>query len=359
MKKILAIAGMTLFASQFVSAGAEAAPCTTAGYSSTYSGACSGNAASASSAVTSSETVAIATAATAGLVSDRLSALSIGGNNQTAKANASGYQLSYSLDLDEDGKSAGDGSQKFGVWANVTGSRFLFDKASSEFDGNLMSGMVGVDYRITDHFVAGIGFGYEQTEIDTTFNEGNEESKGWTVAPYAVYSYNKNYSVNLSGGFSQLSYDMDRKDQQDKNLITGETDADRWFGALNLNGNWTNDNLVYGANIGTLYTQEKKDGFTEVGSGATTVAAETTKIGRASIGGNIGYEFFDMMTPYVKAKYSYDYQDGGSADRNTANAGLGVNFALGSSVTAGIEANASKKGDFKEAGGSASLRVNF
>ena len=359
MRKFLAIAGISLFATQFVGTEAHAADCTTAGYTTTYSAQCTGNAASASSSVTSSETVAVATAATAGLVSDRLSALSIGGNNQTAKANKAGYQLSYSLDLDEDGKSAGDGNQKFGVWANLSGSRFLFDKSDSKFDGNLKSGMIGADYRINDQIIAGLALGLEKTEIDTSFNQGNEESNGWTVAPYVAYSFDKNYSANFSAGYSQLDYDMDRKDGVDSSLIKGETDAVRYFGALNFNGNWNNDNLVYGANIGTLYSQEKKDGFTETGNGATTVAAKTTKLGRASIGGNIGYEFFDMMTPYVKAKYSYDYQDGGSADRNTAAAGLGVNFDLGSSVTAGIEGNASKKGDFKEAGGSASLRIQF
>lgn len=358
MKKLLAIAGMTLFASQFVSSGAEAASCLTTGYSTTYDS-CTGNSASAGSTVTSSETVAVATAATAGLVSDRLSALSIGGNKQTAKANNSEYQLSYNLDLDADGKSAGDGNQKFGVWMNVSGSRFLTDKTDSKFDGNLFSGMIGADYRINDQFAAGLGLGYEKTEIDTTFNEGTMDAKGWTVAPYVSYTHDKNYDVNLSGGYSLLDYDMDRKDGVDKNVITGDTDADRWFAALNFNGNWANDDLVYGASIGTLYSQEKRDAFTEVGSGGSTVAAETTKIGRASIGANVGYEFFDMMTPYVKAKYSYDYQDGGSADKNTVAGGLGINFDLGTSVTAGIEGNASKKGDFKEAGGSASLRIKF
>jgi len=358
MKKFIALAAVTLAAGQFIPTSAQAAPCTTSGYSSIYDG-CTGNSASASTAVTSSETVGVATSATAGLVSDRLSALNIGSNNSTAKASDNGYQLSYSVGLDEEGKAAGAGQQKVGVWVNFTGSRFLYDKAASEFDGNLFSGMIGADYALTDKVTAGIGFGYEKTEIDTTFNEGNEEAKGWTVAPYVSYQYNDNYSVNLSAGYSALDYDMDRIDQQNRNIITGETDATRWFGALNFNGNWTNGDLSYGANIGTLYTKEKKDGFTEVGAGASTVADNTTTIGRASIGGNIGYEFFDMMTPYVRAKYSYDYQDGGSADESSINGGLGVNFAIGSAVSAGIEANGTTKGDYKEVGGTASLRIKF
>lgn len=358
MKKFLVLSASLLAASQFISANVSAAPCTTSGYSSTYD-ACSGNSASASTAVTSSETVGVAASATASLVSDRLSALNLGGGTSTAKADGNSYQLSYNLGLDEEGKAAGDGQQKFGAWVNFSGSRFLYDKAESKYDGNLFTGMIGLDYALSDKFTVGLGVGYEKTEVDTTFNEGSQEAKGWTAAPYVSYQYNDNYSVNLSAGFSQLDYDMDRKDQQDKNIITGDTDAARWFGALNFNGNWSNDNLVYGASVGTLYTHEKKDGFTEVGSGAKTVAEETTKIGRASIGGNVGYEFFDMMTPYVRAKYSYDYQDGGSADESSVNAGLGVKFDLGSSVSAGIEANGTQKGDFKEAGGTASLRVKF
>lgn len=358
MIRLLAAAGFAFVATSFATSGAHAAPCTTSGYSSTYSG-CSGNSASSSATVTSSETVAVATSATAGLVSDRLAALTAGGSTQTAKSDASGYKLGYSLNLDEDGKAAGNGNQKFGVWFSFSGSHFLFDKADSKFDGELFSGMIGADYRVTDKVIAGIGLGYERTDVDTSFNEGNLEAKGWTVAPYVSYQYNNNYSVNVNAGYSMLDYDMDRLDQQDHNTIEGKTDANRWFGALNLNGNWTNDNLVYGATIGTMYAHEKQDGFTESGSGATTVASQTTKIGRASIGGNIGYEFFDMMTPYVKAKYNYDYQDGGSDDRNSVNAGLGVRFDLGSSVTAGIEATGTKKGDFGEVGGNANLRIQF
>ncbi|WP_417790707.1 autotransporter domain-containing protein [Terasakiella pusilla] len=358
MKKIVALAAVMIAAVHFAPTAANAAPCTSGSNSTTYSS-CSGNSASASTTVTSSVTVGVATTATESLVFERLSNLNFGKDNISAKANGDDYKFSYSLDVDEEGKAAGDGQQKVGVWVNFSGSRFLFDKPDSKFDGNIFTGMVGVDYALTDRYRVGLGLGYEKTDIDTTFNEGHEEAQGWTAAPYVSYQYNDNYSVNLSAGFSKLDYDMDRKDQLDKNTITGSTDALRWFGALNFNGNWNNDNLVYGANVGTLFSHEDKDGFTEVGSGATTVGDDITEIGRVSIGGNVGYKFFDMMTPYVRAKYSYDYQDGGSDDESSVKTGLGVNFDYGSSVSAGVEANGTLKGDYKEAGGTVFLHINF
>lgn len=356
MKKFLAIAGVTLLAGQFVSGGAQAAPCTTAGYSTTYDS-CNGNSAAASSTVTAAQTVAAAASATSGLVSDRLASITIGGKT-TAKLKSTNNSLSYSLDLDENGKAAGMGGQKFGLWTSFTGAHFDNAKADADYDGEMFSGLVGFDYRVNDKLIIGLAGGYEKTDTDTTFNEGNEEATGWTVAPYLGYAINNNFSVDLSGGYSSLDYDMDRIDQINRNTITGKTDADRIYGALNVNGNWNRNNFVYGASLGTLYVKEDKDGFTESGTGATTVASQTTKLGRVSLGLNAGYDF-GMITPYAKAKYGYDYEDGGTGDSTYLNGGLGVSFDFGSSVTAGIESTATKKGDYTDVGGTVNLRVQF
>ncbi|MDV7338632.1 autotransporter outer membrane beta-barrel domain-containing protein [Terasakiella sp. A23] len=356
MKKLLALAGVTLLAGQFVGGSAHAADCTTSGYSSTYGG-CSGNAAAASSTVTSAQTVAAASAATAGLVSNRLASITAGGQS-TAKLNTSGNKLSYSLDMDENGKAAGMGAQKFGVWIDFTGAHFDNADKAADYDGELYSGMIGFDYRLNDNVIVGLSGGYEKVETTTTFNAGSEDVTGWTVTPYLGYIINKNYSVDASIGYSKLDYDMERIDATNQTAITGTTEADRIYGALNVNGNWNMDNVLLGASLGTLYAKEEKDAFTESGAGATSVAAQDTKLGRISIGGNIGYDF-GMITPYLKAKYGYDYEDGGSGDDNMINGGLGVNFDFGSSVSAGLESTATKKGDYTDVGGSVNLRVQF
>lgn len=358
MKRLLVLAGGILAVSGFMGNTAQAAPCTTEGYSSAYSACSAGNANKASTTVTSSETVAVATSSTAGLISDRLSSINVGGGTQLSQGNTNDFNLGYSLNLDEEGKAAGNGSQKLGVWVNMTGSRFDYDKANSKFDGNLISGMVGADYRLTDKFIAGVGLGYERTDIDTDFNTGTEEAEGFTVAPYAVYLIDNVFSVNASFGYSQLEYDLTRTEQNDRNIVMGNTESDRWFGSLNANGNWAMDNWMLGASLGTMYVEEDKDGFTETGSGALTVGSVKTEIGRASVGANVGYEVSKGVTPYVKTKYSYDYEDGGSDDQNTIDAGLGLRVNKGN-ISAGIEASGTQKGDYQSLNLSANLRVTF
>lgn len=367
-KKIIvmgALVAVGAFANSSTSqAGGSAGACSAvAAYSSTYAG-CSGDSASASSAVTSSESVAISAAQTVGLISGRISALT---NSQTGSKMASNNgkgTFSYNLGIDEDGKSAGGADQKFGVWISGAWSKSKFNDASTKYDGTTANGMFGVDYRVTDGVLVGVAAGYESSDMDTKFNEGNEDSKGYTGALYALFNINKTYSVDVTGGYSSLDYDMDRIDSNVRSTITGETDGKRMFGSVNANGNWAVDNWKLGTNVGVLYAREKKDGFTESGTGATTVAANTTTLGRARIGGDIGYTY-ESVTPYARANFNYDFKDGGSIENSSADNqfldyGLGVRLNLGNGVSGIIEGTGiAAKSNLSSYGANASLRVQF
>lgn len=335
------------------------ASCATSGYSTTYSGSCSGDAASASSTVTASESVALGTAQTVGLISGRIGALGSSKNGSSVSYNNGKGVFSYNLSLDEDGKAAGGSEQQWGIWINGAWTRNLYSRNTTSYAGNTTNGMVGFDYRISDEVLVGLATGYENTDNKTSFNSGNEDITGWTGAAYALFDIDKTFSLDVTGGYSRLSYDMDRKDGLLGTVINGETDADRLFGAVNLNGAWTDQQWQFGGRFGLLYAQEERDGFTETGEGATTVAKQTTTIGRASIGGDIGYAF-DDVTPYVKANYNYDYKDGGSSDNNFLDYGLGLRFDMGNGVSGGVEGTGiAFKDNLKSYGANASLRVQF
>ena len=45
--------------------------------------------------------------------------------------------------------------------------------------------------------------------VDSDFNGGNTDSDGWTIAPYAAVILNDIFSVDVSGGITQVDYDQD------------------------------------------------------------------------------------------------------------------------------------------------------
>ncbi len=333
--------------------------CTIAGYSTTYS-ACTGDTVAASTAITSSETVAIAATQTVGLITARINALTGPGmGSKMSYADGKG-KFSYNIGLDENGKAAGGSEQKIGAWVSGTWSRTIYDKSDdSSFDGNSWNGMLGVDYRFTDQFLAGISAGYEDRNIATAGNEGNEDSNGWTVAPYALITLDKTFSISATGGYSSIDYDVDRLDPMVSTLIKGSTSATRLFGALDINGNWEKDKWTFGGSLGTLYAREKKDGFTETGEGALTVASKTTTLGRVRVGGDVGYSFGNVL-PFVKAGYNYDYNDGGSGDSDSLDYGLGMRFNLSDNISGIIEGSGTAlKDNLQNYSGTASIRFNF
>ena len=340
-----------------ISGEASALPCTTPGYTTTYS-ACTSNAVAASTVVTSAETVGIAAAQTAGIVSDRISALSSGASGVKVSSADGVTKYGYSLSLDEEGKAAGNGNGKIGLWFSGSYTNIDSNQVDAQFDGDISSGVVGIDYKVKDNLIAGVALGYEDSNFTTTFNAGTEDSSGWTVAPYALFQVNKTFSVDATVGYSSLNYDMTRAEVRDLNTVTGSTDAERWFAAANVNGDWVKNKFLIGGSVGVLSVSEDKDAFTEVGSGAFAVAANSTNIGRVHIGGDLGYDL-GKMVPYVSADFRHDY-DTDATGSESVEVGIGSRFKLGNAISASIEANTVQlKDNLDQYGAVASFRVTF
>ncbi len=373
----LVLAAPVLFPGAANAQGAPG-PCTTAGYSTTYASNCASNRNKPGSTVTSAHVVRAAVAQTGGLVASRIGALSGGsgapgfafapdqrfkllalGNAGQKLENNDPAMKKLEKDYGVKGLAAGAHKPRIGIWADGAASRILFDKDDSKFDGIIWTGALGVDYVFTDRLVAGVAGIYEDHDIDTTFNRGTIDGSGYTVAPYAVYKINKNFSVDVSGGYSWLEYDMTRLDPLNSSRITGSTDANRWFGAANLNAGTSIDQWRLGARFGTMFANESKDSFRE--SNDTNNAGESTDVGDVQFGVRLGYSFrvLDGLEPYVSALGRYAYQDGRSGDKTDAVLGVGTSLRAGP-ATLGIHGTSVEGRDnTKQYSGSVNLRVDF
>lgn len=225
----------------------------------------------------------------------------------------------------------GDGSV-FALWGSYSyadfESDFAFAGSSLAYDAHGHNAIGGLDRLFAGRFLLGLAGGYQSVEADTAFNGGGTENDGQTVAPYIAILLNEVFSIDATAGYSWLEYDQDRISPADGTDIRASFDAERWFGATNLNALVVRGNWVLGAKVGYLHSDEEQERYLETGSAASAAANRlrrvTTRdidISQAIVGGDIGYSI-GQYEPYVMAAYRNDL----SRNDGEAAGGLPVAF---------------------------------
>jgi hypothetical protein len=228
---------------------------------------------------------------------------------KTLHGRATGGQLNESGFLleGESGLNAGStGLTGLGTWLsyNYTESENEFFRTAFEHERHTLVG--GVDVSPGQRFVAGLAFALETSDTDTTFNRGELESDGFTLAPYLGVLLSDNWSLDTSFGRSWVSNDQFRTDPVTGARISSDPDSSRFYISANLNGMTVIDQWILGGRIGYLFARSKTEAFTE--SDGTIIADRVNKFGQFRIGGDIAYSF-QNWEPYVSAIYEYDFQE--------------------------------------------------
>ena len=310
----------------------------------------------------------VATASTAGLISGRVAGAvgAIGGGTDTGALGAKSFYAGSGMQVGE-GKSAGGGERRIGVWTNVAYSNIEDDLSSTAYDGNVFSLLVGADYQVSDRFLVGMAFGYENIDLDTTFNRGSIEADGFTIAPYAGYVINRYFTVDVSGGYNDSSTDLTRTSPISGSVVTGQMDSSRWFVGGNLNAHYQVKRISLLGRAGLLYATETQDAFTE--SDTTFNPERDIDLGQLRIGAQIAYRM-GKVQPYVTGTFEYDFnrektvvaagQAQPANDRSGFEVGGGVRFALSDRVSGGIEGSTHVgRDDFSSTTVSGNVRIKF
>lgn len=201
------------------------------------------------------------------------------------------------------GLNAGDGTQiPYGVWGNYSYTSFENDLSTTAFEGASHSFLGGIDFGLWETAILGVAVGFDNTDVDTSFNGGNQNTNSFTIAPYFGGLLNETLSVDFNVGYTNVQYDQFRT--ATTTIVNSAPRADRWFGAFNLNAIKFVDNWVLGARVGTLYATSVIDGYTE--SDGTVVSEARSKVGSASIAGDVAYSYKEFE-PFLSLSYQYDF----------------------------------------------------
>jgi len=126
------------------------------------------------------------------------------------------------------GLNAGAGSTvPYGVWGNYSYSDYDNDLSSTAFDGTSHSFLGGIDFAFWDNTVLGLAFGYDNGDIDTTFNGGHQDTDSYTIAPYFGALLTDTLSIDFNVGYSRVEYDQFRTLPGTTTRVSSSPDADR------------------------------------------------------------------------------------------------------------------------------------
>jgi outer membrane autotransporter protein len=194
---------------------------------------------------------------------------------------------------------------------------------------NLDSGGItlGVDFRFTDHFVAGIFAGYTYTGID--ISDGRIAVDTGKFGIYATY-FDGGFYVNsaVQGGYD--GYETNRTS------LGGIAHSSPTGGDFNLlfapGYNWTVGGLTFGPTSRFQYSYESVNGFTESGSLAPlTVGSQHTESIVSAFGVKASYDWkvgTTIIRPELRLEWEHEYGDVATSIASQLASGAGNSFTV-------------------------------
>jgi outer membrane autotransporter protein len=249
---------------------------------------------------------------------------------------------------DSTGISAGEQGTslpRWGIWTNFSYTSTDDSNPSTEADGDLYDYIIGADYKISEKIVVGLTLTYEDMKTTTTYNSGEVNSDGYTLTPYFAMQINDYFGFDVNGGYSRISLDQTRNDEGFP--ITSSPDADRYFFAMNANGNYKIKDWNFAGNLGYIYAKEDQDSFIE--SNGYAFSSSTVKLGQIYCNVEAAYSF-ESVEPHLNLGYEYDttYDQttdtfgeplNDNLDPDGFTAGIGMRFLLVKSLQGDIRAS--------------------
>jgi outer membrane autotransporter protein len=211
------------------------------------------------------------------------------------------------------GQAAGDSpGVPWGAWLSLSHSDFEDDFPSTAFEADRGAITMGFDVSPFENYVFGVALGYENTDIDSSFNQGEADVDTYSVVPYMGGQLSEAVGVDFDLGFdialgySNVDIDQFRLLPGTTTRVTSSTDSDRLFISGNVTAGKGFGNLYLSGMAGLLVARDEVDGFTE--SDGTIVPDDRVELGQVSIGGDVSYAI-GWFAPYASLVYENQFED--------------------------------------------------
>jgi uncharacterized protein YhjY with autotransporter beta-barrel domain len=225
----------------------------------------------------------------------------------------------------------GVADQRLGIFLN--GKIGFGEKDTTEnetgYDYDSIGATLGMDYRFTDSFIAGLALGYSEAKADFVADQGNLDSNGLSGNLFGSWYQGRAY-LDLLAGYGQVDYDSLRHItyQVGNEVIdreaTGSTDGTMTTAGLSFGYDVGRKGWTITPNASISYMKVEIDGFTESGSQGLDLeyGEQSADSMQYQAGLQAGYRFsqtWGVITPQVYGSYVVDKQEIGGIFLRFAN----------------------------------------
>ena len=203
------------------------------------------------------------------------------------------------------------GSRRLGVWANGHGEFVTVGSTANARGYDFDSGgfTLGVDYRFSNHFAAGVLFNYTRTDASLAGN-GSLESDAVRGGIYAsVFGGGAYVNAYIGGGYND--YDSRRDGLQ--GAARGSTEGSEFNAFISAGYDKKIGNLKIGPVASYQYTSTDVDSFRERGSLAPLrIAAMDGESSRTNLGARASFDWHIgsvVLVPEIRATWQHEFGD--------------------------------------------------
>jgi hypothetical protein len=178
------------------------------------------------------------------------------------------------------GASGGSGGNPESLWISTMTDSLENTFSRTAFYGATQNVLVGYDVTRSDRYVLGISGGYEASNFVTTFNTGNEKTRGYNLNPYAAWLLSDTWSLDLIGGYGKFNTDQSRTISSAgpaPTAVDSRFSSTRSFASTNLSNISTSGNWKLTSSLGYLWSRREGDAYTESDGSAVAESKQTSK----------------------------------------------------------------------------------
>jgi hypothetical protein len=226
-----------------------------------------------------------------------------------ANAPLSSSDVNYLAAATSDSSAAGSrigGGNSESVWISTAINSLENDFSRTAFYGATQNLLVGFDLTRSSKYVAGLSVGFEGSNFTTTFNAGNEKTRGFNVNPYFAWLISDTWSVDLILGYGDFNTNQTRtvgSPVLGTLPVNSEFSSKRGLASSNLTNVSTFGNWKLTGSLGFLWSRRENDAYVETVMGDAFNAVPESKqtleqwnlLGEAAYGRGNSEAFFGAL----------------------------------------------------------------
>ena len=273
-----------------------------------------------------------------------------GGNTSSTRTSLTG----------QTGLAGAAGDSRWSAWAALSSNNVGYNFAPLSSSGNALNALIGIDYLYANGVLAGFALGSDSSKTNTSFNNGNISTSGYTFSPYFMAPLSANWTLDGSLGFGsgKISTNVGGG-------VNGNTTDQRTFGALALTYSTSLSNWQV-QSTGSILTSSSKINQLTLSNAA--VVAGTTNGATQLRAGARAYYGSGQFVPFVGLTYSQDLGRtdvqavGGQTPANARNAFIalvGVGINQGKQVSGSVQLTSEIRNQVRNNGVLGSVSLKF